>query len=134
MNGRRRPNQQDLILRKRGNICLDPFCQRLSRFSHTLCIHNLITCVDHFRIQTLRLKSSFRRATSLHVYVSFPFLCQISTKARNILQQLLPSYPAQDFVLIALSSLSQLAVHTLSDIPPQVAIKNSHRIFEPESN
>ncbi|CAK8677491.1 unnamed protein product [Clavelina lepadiformis] len=50
------------------------------------------------------------------------YTVQISTKARKILQDLLPSYPAQDFVLTTLNVLTQLALHSFIDIPSQVEL------------
>jgi integrator complex subunit 7 len=39
---------------------------------------------------------------------------------RQLCTDLLPSYPAQEFVLVTLNSLTQLASATLVDIPNQV--------------
>lgn len=39
---------------------------------------------------------------------------------RNLCINLLPSYPSQDFVLVTLNTLTQLAATTLVDIPKQV--------------
>nr|CAB3256489.1 integrator complex subunit 7-like [Phallusia mammillata] len=50
------------------------------------------------------------------------FDVQVSSKARTILHDLLPSYPAQDFILTTLGTLTQLAIHSLVDIPAQVTL------------
>lgn len=39
---------------------------------------------------------------------------------RTLCLDLLPSYPAQDFVLVTLKTLTQLATATLVDVPSQV--------------
>lgn len=39
---------------------------------------------------------------------------------RKLCTDLLPTYPAQDFVLVTLNTLTQLAAATLVDIPAQV--------------
>lgn len=39
---------------------------------------------------------------------------------RTLCLDLLPSYPAQDFVLVTLNTLTKLAATTLVDIPSQV--------------
>jgi integrator complex subunit 7 len=39
---------------------------------------------------------------------------------RTLCISLLPSYPAQDFVLVTLNTLTQLATATLVDVPSQV--------------
>jgi len=54
--------------------------------------------------------------------VEFVFFTQISSKAKDILRELLPAYPAQDFVLTTLNSLTQLALRSLVDIPDQVTV------------
>ncbi|GLV38008.1 deflated [Carabus blaptoides fortunei] len=41
---------------------------------------------------------------------------------RQLCMDLLPTYPAQDFVLVTLKTLTQLAAATLVDIPSQVAL------------
>jgi integrator complex subunit 7 len=43
---------------------------------------------------------------------------------RQLCTDLLPSYPAQEFVLVTLNSLTQLASATLVDIPNQVGYTN----------
>lgn len=44
---------------------------------------------------------------------------------RQLCTDLLPTYPAQDFVLVTLKTLTQLAVATLVDIPSQVSRQNT---------
>lgn len=43
-----------------------------------------------------------------------------ATMVRQLCMDLLPTYPAQDFVLVTLKTLTQLATATLADIPNQV--------------
>lgn len=43
-----------------------------------------------------------------------------SFQVRVLCTQLLTSYPAQDFVVVTLSALTQLTAATLVDIPQQV--------------
>lgn len=40
---------------------------------------------------------------------------------RKLCIDLLPSYPAKDFVLVTLNTLTQLAAATLVDVPSQVS-------------
>ena len=48
---------------------------------------------------------------------------------RQLCTDLLPSYPAQEFVLVTLNSLTQLASATLVDIPNQVRVLLSKMEF-----
>lgn len=45
-----------------------------------------------------------------------------SAMVRKLCTDLLPSYPAEDFVLVILKTLTQLAATTLVDIPSQVLL------------
>ncbi|KAK4882914.1 hypothetical protein RN001_006233 [Aquatica leii] len=45
-----------------------------------------------------------------------------SAMVRKLCTDLLPSYPSQDFVLVTLNTLTQLAAATLVDIPSQVSL------------
>lgn len=45
-----------------------------------------------------------------------------SAMVRKLCTDLLPSYPAEDFVLVILKTLTQLAATTLVDIPSQVIL------------
>lgn len=49
-----------------------------------------------------------------------------ASMVRKLCTDLLPSYPAKDFVLVTLCTLTQLAATTLVDIPNQV----SHSTFQ----
>jgi len=59
---------------------------------------------------------------------------QISSKARNILEDLLPSYPAQEFVLTTLKTLTMLSCYTLIDIPAQVKLLLSYVRCDPRKS
>uniref|UniRef100_H2ZCL4 Integrator complex subunit 7 n=1 Tax=Ciona savignyi TaxID=51511 RepID=H2ZCL4_CIOSA len=56
---------------------------------------------------------------------------QISSKARGVLQNLLPSFPAQDFVLTTLNSLTSLSLHSLIDVSSQVALLHQYLRCDP---
>lgn len=43
-----------------------------------------------------------------------------ASMVRTLCIDLLPSYPAQDFVLVTLNTLTELAAATLVDVPSQV--------------
>lgn len=45
-----------------------------------------------------------------------------ATLVRKLCTELLPKYPAKDFVIVTLNSLTQLSSATLVDIPEQVAL------------
>lgn len=48
------------------------------------------------------------------------FMFCLALQVRVLCTQLLTSYPAQDFVVVTLSALTQLTAATLVDIPQQV--------------
>nr|XP_026693429.1 integrator complex subunit 7-like [Ciona intestinalis] len=56
---------------------------------------------------------------------------QISSKARSVLQNLLPSFPAQDFVLTTLNTLTSLSLHSLIDVSSQVALLHQYLRCDP---
>nr|XP_039249047.1 integrator complex subunit 7-like [Styela clava] len=47
---------------------------------------------------------------------------QVSSKSRAVLKDLLPAYPAQDFVVTTLNTLTSLSMHSLVDVPSQVSL------------
>ncbi|XP_071449800.1 integrator complex subunit 7 [Hetaerina americana] len=50
---------------------------------------------------------------------------------RHLCLQLLPSYPAEEFVLVTLNALTQLASATLVDVPVQVSLLLKHLSMDP---
>ena len=45
---------------------------------------------------------------------------QTAAAVRSTCVEMLPAYPAEDFVVVTLRTLTQLAAHALVDIPEQV--------------
>ena len=45
---------------------------------------------------------------------------QTAATVRSTCVEMLPAYPAEDFVVVTLRTLTQLAAHALVDIPEQV--------------
>ena len=46
---------------------------------------------------------------------------QTAATVRATCVEMLPAYPAEDFVVVTLRTLTQLAAHALVDIPEQVS-------------
>ena len=52
---------------------------------------------------------------------------------QTLIEDMLPDYPAQEFVLVTLHTLTLLSAHTLTDVPDQVDLLLRHLIQDPRS-
>ena len=52
---------------------------------------------------------------------------------QTLIEDMLPDYPAQEFVLVTLHTLTLLSAHTLTDVPDQVDLLLQHLIQDPRS-
>ena len=52
---------------------------------------------------------------------------------QTLIVDMLPDYPAQEFVLVTLHTLTLLSAHTLTDVPDQVDLLLQHLIQDPRS-
>ena len=52
---------------------------------------------------------------------------------QTLIEDMLPDYPAQEFVLVTLHTLTLLSAHTLIDVPDQVELLLKHLIADPRS-
>ena len=52
---------------------------------------------------------------------------------QTLIEDMLPNYPAQEFVLVTLHTLTLLSAHTLIDVPDQVKLLLRHLITDPRS-
>lgn len=88
----------------------------------------LIPILQHMHHDTVTSAMVFIGLIGLGCVFSKIFQIDFSMQVRTLCTDLLAKYPAQEFVLVTLKTLTQLAAATLVDIPEQVIFYNLYKI------